>query len=427
MMGIQKTSRKAEQVKSAIMSITAWANLPFVPLTQINDLSAIGLQHGIMPFIKDGLYPLISSLGGILKTKDSEALRKAAPSVHLALQDINMGYADRNWGMATNPYLNLGRTVQTLEKISHLSSNFTGTNYIDNMLQRVTGSVVQSEIMRILHSFKKGTISQRDGNYIRKYGIDPKIWSDRMIEAYKKNGGGKTKLGGYQSHFWQWEDKEASNIFGDAIFRSIKDTQINAGLIDAPLFLDSNGPLGIMGAFIRGFNGWAFASVNRYVLPSLQQADAEKFIGVMMMLGTGFLVDPFRRIMRGEDPMPDTLTPKQIAWATINNSGYFSWFANVVSNANLLTGESFLGNLRSDKFKDRTRAGLLGPAWGTANRMLDITSALASGEMNESDAKKMARMIPFANASWTWWMSKHLIESLDLPKTRAEAKAADEV
>lgn len=423
MMGIQKTSRRAQQVKSAVMSITAWTNLPFVPLTQINDLSAIGLQHGIIPFIRDGLYPLVTSLGGILKTKDSEALRKAAPSIHLALQDINMGYADRNWGMATNPYLNLGRTVQTLEKIAHLSSNFTMTNYIDNMMQRVTGSVVQSELMRILHSYKKGSMSARDGNYIRKYGIDPKIWADRIIDAYKKNGGGKTKLGGYQSHFWQWEDQQASNIFGDAIFRSIKDTQINAGLIDAPLFLDDNGPIGVMGSFLRGFNGWAFASVNRYVIPSLQQADAEKFIGVLAMLGTGFLVDPMRRIARGEDPMPDTLTPKEIAWSTINNSGYFSWFANVLSNANLLTGDSLLGNLRSDKFKDRTRSGLLGPAWGTVNRMADIFTALASGEMNESDAKKMARMIPFANASWTYWMSKHLIESLELPKTRAEAHA----
>ena len=426
MMGIQKTSRRAQQIKSAVMSITAWANLPFVPLTQLNDLSAIGLQHGIWPLIRDGMYPLVESLGGILKTKDSEALRKAAPSVHLALQDVGMGYADRNWSMQTNPYLNLGRTVNALEKIAHLSANFTLTNYIDNMLQRITGSVVQSELMRILHAGKAGQLSKRDSNYILKYGIDPKVWRDRMLAAYEKNGGGKTRLGGYQSHFWQWEDQEASNVFADAVFRSIKDTQINAGLIDAPLFTDDNGPIGIMGSFLRGFNGWAFASVNRYVIPSLQQPDAEKLIGVLGMLATGFWIDPFRRVARGEEMFPDSLTPKEIMWATFNNSGYFSWFANILANANLISGDALLGNLRSDKFKDRTRAGLLGPAWGTVNRMADIISALGSGEMNENDAKKMARMIPFANASWTWWMSKHLIESLGLPKTRADAKARKE-
>jgi hypothetical protein len=294
------------------------------------------------------------------------------------------------------------------------------------MLQHITGSVVQSELMRILVSHKTGKLSKRDANYIRKYGIDPDRWRDRMLEAFKKNGGGKTKLGGYQSHFWQWEDVEAANVFSDAVFRSIKDTQISAGIIDAPMFTDDNGPIGIMGSFLRGFNGWAFASINRYVIPALQQGDAEKLLGVMGMLATGFFVDPFRRVARGEEMFPESLSDKQIFWATVNNSGYFSWFANILANANLISGGNLIGDLRSDKYKNRTRAGLLGPAWGTVNRMADIVSALASGEMNEADAKKMARMIPFANASWTAWMSNHLVESLQLPKNRSAAHALKE-
>jgi hypothetical protein len=103
-----------------------------------------------------------------------------------------------------------------------------------------------------------------------------------------------------------------------------------------------------------------------------------------------------------------------------------TFFANILANANIISGGTLLGDLKSDKYKDRTRAGLLGPAWGTANRMADIISALAHNEMNETDAKKMARMIPFANASWTYWMSKHLVESLGLPKTRREAHALKE-
>ena len=99
-----------------------------------------------------------------------------------------------------------------------------------------------------------------------------------------------------------------------------------------------------MGSFLRGFNGWAFASVNRYVIPALQQADGEKLIGVLMMLGTGYLVDPMRRLARGEEMFPENLSAKQIAWATINNSGYFSWFANIIANANLLTGDNIIGN-----------------------------------------------------------------------------------
>lgn len=423
MMGIHKLSRRAQRIKSGIMSFTAMANLPFVPFTMINDLSAIGLQHGIIPFIRDGIYPMVESLAGIMKTKDSEAFRKTAPSINLALQDIGMGYADRNWSMQNSPYLNLGKIAGTLEWMAHASSNFTLTNYIDNGLQRFTSSVVQSEIMRIMNAFKLGKMSKRDGLYVRKYGIDPKEWADRMLAAFKQDGGGKTKLGGYQSNFWHWQDLEAANKLSSAVFRGVKDTQIQAGLVDSPMWTEDNGPLGVVGSIIKGFNGWMYASVNRYVIPSMQNPDAEKLLGVMFMLGTGALVSPMRRMARGESPYPETMTPEQWAFQTVQDSGYFSFFMNTLADANVLTGDRLLGNLKNDKYKDRTRAGLLGPAWGTANRMADVIGALASGEMNQADALKMARMTPFANGSWTFNMSKKLIESLQLPKTRSQARA----
>lgn len=422
MMGISKATRKARQAQSAIMSFTAMANLPFVPFTMINDISAIGLQHGILPFIRDGVYPVLQSIGGLLKTKESEALRKTAPSVHLALQDVLNGYADRNWSMHNSPYLNLGRFVNGLEKVAHASTNFTGTNYIDNGLQHISAAIVQSELMIALTAFKNGKITNEESLYIRKYGIDPDKWSDRMLTAFKKDGGGKTKLGGYQSNFWQWQDLEAANEFSSAVFRGVKDTQIQSGIVDSPFWTDS-----ILGSIIKGFQGWMYASVNRYVIPTMQQPDIEKFIGVLFMLGTGSLVSPMRRVARGETPYDENMSFKQWAWTTIQDSGYFSYFASILADANLLTGDRLLGNLKNDKYKDRTRAGLLGPAWGTANRMADIISALGSNEMNEADAKKMARMIPFANASWTFNMTRKLIEGLELPKTRSQAHALKEL
>lgn len=422
MMGIRKMSRGARQAQSAIMSLTAMANLPFVPFTMINDLSANGLQHGVWPFIRDGVYPIIESLGGILKTKDSEAFRKTAPSIHLALQDILNGYADKNWSMYTEPYLNLGKWVGGLEKVAHSSSNFTLTTYFDNGLQRIAGSISQSEFMRILHAYKAGTMTKKEGLYLLKYGIDPKIWADRMLETFAKDGGGKTKLGGYQSNFWNWQDLEASNHFSRAVYRAVQSTTIQRGLADSPFWAD-NAILSI----VHGFSGWMYASVNRYVIPSLQQPDAQKLVGVLFMLGTGSLVSPLRRMARGEQAIPDNMTDKQRLWETIQDSGYMSYFTTIMADANLLSGGNLLGDLKNDKYKDRTRAGLLGPAWGTGNRMADIISAIASNEWNENDAKKAARMLPYANASWTWWMSKSLIEGLHLPKTRAQARALKQI
>jgi hypothetical protein len=416
MMGIRKYSKGTEQARSVIMSLTAIANLPFVPFTQITDLSSIALQHGIWPFIRDGIYPMMQNIISLNKASEGEAFRTTAPSIHLALQDVLNGYADRNWGMYTNPYVNLGKIVNNIEKIAHLSSNFTLTNYIDNGLQRITASVGQSELMRILHAFKDGTMSKRDGIYIRKYGIDPVKWSDRMIKAFKKDGGGKTKLGGYQSLFHQWQDIEAANEFGSAVFRNVKDTNIQAGIADSPFWTDN--PLG---SIIKGFNGWMYASVNRYVIPSMQQPDAQRLIGVLFSLGAGALVDPMRRFARGEDAFPDSLTDKQKLYAAFNNASMFSFFSTTLADANLLTGSRLLGDLRSDKYKDRTRAGLLGPAWGTFNRLADVIGAAGSGEWNKSDMTKAARMLPFTNASWIYWMDKKFIDSMNIPQTRAQA------
>jgi len=417
MMGISNQSLKSRKWQRGIMAFTAMANLPFVPFTMINDLSAIALKHGLWPFIRDGVEPIIESMGGIIKTADSEAFRKSAPSVHLALQDVLNGYADRNWSSLNNPYLNMGKIVNSLEWLAHASTNFTGTNYIDNLLQRITGATVQSELMRILHAYKAGKMSDAEGIYIRKYGLNPKEWSDKMIAAFEQSGGGKTKLGGYRSNFWLWKDMDASNEFSSAVFRGIKDTQIQAGIADSPFWTDS--PLG---SIIKGFLGWTFASLNRYVIPSLQQPDARTLIGVTSMLATGALVSPLRRMARGEDPYPPNMTDEQWLWQTVQDSGYFSWFMEPIAMANILSGDKLLGNLKNDRYTDRTRSGLLGPTWGTANRMADIIDAIASGEWNEADAKKAARMIPFANATWTYWMSQKVIEGLNLPKTRAQAR-----
>lgn len=416
MMGINNESFRQKQIRSAIMSFTAMANLPFVPFSMINDLSAIGLQHGLWPFIRDGVYPIIQSLGGILKTKDSEELRKAAPSIHLALQDVLNGYAHQNWSSDTQPYLNLGKWVSGLEKIAHSNANFTGTNYIDNGLQHITSAVSSAEFMRILHAHQAGTMTEKEGLYLLKYGIDPKIWGDRMVNAFKKDGGGKTKLGGYRSAFWQWSDMEASNHFGDAVFRAVKSTQIQRGIADSPFWADN-----FLGSLVHGFAGWTYASLNRYVIPSMQKADFQVLLGISFMLGTGALVSPMRRIARGEEPYKPDQTPTQIAYEAFSDSGYFSYFSNALNYANVLFQPEFMKNLKNDKYKDRTRVGLLGPWLGTANRSADIVGMVASREFNETDAKKAARMVPYANSSWTYWLSKRLVESIGLPKTRAAA------
>jgi len=418
MMGYSNRSRGENLARSVIMSMTAMTNLHFLPATQIADIGAIGLQHGVWPFVRDAVYPALQSLGGILKTKDSEALRKSAPSVHLALQDVLGGVTDKNWSMEAQPYLNLGRVVGGIEKLAQFSANTDLTTFIDNMLQRLTGATVQSEFMRILHDSVKGTMSKKDSEYLRKYGIDPKKWDKRMVSAYEDAGGFKTKLGGYQSRFWSWQDMEASNEFSDAVFRGIQNTIINRGMFDSPFWADN-----FLGMLFHTFTGWGYASVNRYLVPMLQRPDAQQILGVLFSLGTGSLVSPMRRAARGEDAVPDNMSDGQRFWESINDSDVGSAIATTLDWANLISGDRLLGDLKNDKYRNRMRSGALGPVFSTANRMTSILDALASGEFNQKDASQMARMLPITGTMWGYYMSQMMIDKLGLPPNRSAAQA----
>lgn len=418
MMGLSGRSQGENLARSVIMSMTAMTNLHFLPATQIADLGSIGLQHGVWPFIRDAVYPAIQSLGGLLKTQDSEALRKSAPSVHLALQDVLGGYGDKNWSMEAQPYLNLGRIVGGIEKLAHFSSNTDLTTYIDNGLQRLAGATVQSEFMRILHSSVEGSLTKKDSEYLRKYGIDPKVWDKRMVDAYKEAKGFKTALGGYQSNFWVWQDMEAANEFSDAVFRGIQNTIINKGMFDSPFWADN-----ILGMLFHTFTGWGYASINRYLVPMLQRPDASQLLGVTLSLGMGALVSPLRRLIRGENAVPDNMTDGQRFWESINDSNVGSAIATTLDWANLLSGDRLLGDLKNDKYQNRMRIGAFGPIIGTANRLGNIFDSLASGEFNQNDADEMARMLPVTGSVWGYHMSKMLIDKLGLPANRQAAAA----
>jgi hypothetical protein len=422
MMGISRLSKGAKQFESAAKSAAVASNLGFLFYTFITDLSANGLKHGILPFLHSALYPMIESMGGILKTANSESFRNGCAALNLALQHVSAATTERNIGLETNPTLNLGKIPAALEWLAHVGSNFSLANAGENMLQRFTSNIAQSEIIRISHAILKGTESKRDIRWYLRYGLDPKEDAEKIVKAFKADGGGKTFLGSYQSNFWHWQDMPTANKVSKATFRATHDTVINAHSFDTPFWTDSNGAMGVMGPIFKGFNGWAFASLNRYVVPMMQKPDATQFIGVIGMLAAGALVSPTRRMAVGEDPYPPGMTQEQWMYEVLSDSAFFSYFMTVLNDANVLTQGGLLGDLKNDKYRDRTRAGLLGPTIGNANSMANFFTALASGQMNQSDALKMARMIPLVNSSWTWWMSKKLIESFDLPKNRYVAE-----
>ena len=418
LMGIRKRSRLENQLKNIYMSLAASINLHNLPATQITDLFAVGFQHGVYQFVRDGMYPLIQSMGGILKTKDSEAMRRTARHLNLGLNDYLVGQSEKNWGQELTPTLNMGKIERGLEKYAQFTANADLSTYIDNGVQYIAGGTIQSHFMDILHDYVKGTMSETDGLYLRKYGIDPAIWAKRMVDAYEKDGGYKTALGGYQSAFWQWQDLEASNLFGDAVFKGINNTLINKGWGDSPFVMDS-----LMGLFFRTFSGWGYAAVNRYLIPALQHPDAELMVKTLLMLSAGSLVSPMRRIARGEDAYPDNMTSGQYAYEAFSDSGVLSVLADRLNYANMLFDDKLFGNLKNDKYRNRMQVGLLGVGATTTTKMAQVLGMAASFDFNQKDLETLSHMTAYTGAMYGRQIGDKLVDGLGFPRTRAQAAA----
>ena len=420
MMGLNRRNNFDSMARRTWMSLTAAANLHNLAAMQIGDFAFGGFQHGIWPFARDAIYPIITSMAGILKTKDSEALREMAPHIHLGYQDMLNNYADRNWTSELQPYLTMGKITSGVEKFAHFSALTDLSPYIDNGLQRAHGSVIQSRFMELSHKQLAGSLTEKESLYLRKYGIDPKKWAERMVNSYKSAKGFKTKLGGYVSKAWEWQDLEASNIFNQAVFRGIQNTLVWKGMADSPFFADD-----VLGLFFHTFTGWGYAATNRYLIPSLQHPDGELLIKMLWMAGAGALVSPMRRIARGEAPWPEDMTPSQHAYEAFSDSGIFSTVGNVMNIANFLSSDNLLGDLKNDKFRNRARTGIFGMSdvvSSTANRISDVLGMATSG-LDEKDMKTAAHMLPITGAMYGHWASDKLIESWDLPRNKRAAES----
>lgn len=418
MAGISKLDARAKSIVSGIKSFNVFANLGFLPATMITDLSANGLKQGLIPFIQNGLYPTIQSLGGLLKTHDSQSLRDTAGALNLGLHHVGNTTASRQIDLSTNPYINAGKIPAALDKIAHFTSNINLTTTIDNYLQRVTSAVAQSNVIRHMIAFSEGKLSKADRMWLNRYGLNPEKDSEAIIKAFKQDGGGTNKLGGYQSNFWHWQDLESANKVADAVFRSTHDTIISANAFDSPIWLDENSMLGMMAPIIRGFKGWAFASLNRYLIPSLQQPDAQKLMGFALMSASAALVSPSRRMARGESPYREGQTPAQIVAEILLDSPQLAWISEALQDANLLTHGTLLSDLKNDKYYDRTLMGILGPTGSNANKLTNFVTAMATGNMNQQDVMGMASMIPVANSLYGYQATKNLTDAFGLPKHR---------
>ena len=407
---------QAKKAAQTLRNLAAATMLGGVPITQLTDLGAIVLKQGLLPFFMQGLAPQFKSINGLLKTKQSQAIRENAAHAHVALQHVSAGYSNKFLNadsMSDIPAY--GRIGSAIDRLAHVSGNLYGTNYIENLNQTITANIFQSRVMKAAFDFKDGKLKAREKQILASYGIDIEKWADRFIENYKE-AQGWSEFGGYQSKYYNWKDAEAVNRMSDSIYRAVYDTVVQRGMFSSPLW--TNNPIG---SLLFTFHGWAYSAFSRYTIPMMQRPDAQAAIGIATMFGLGLLVEPMRKYANGKQV--DFENTNKLLFAAIDNSGVLSAWSDMFNTVNLMMNQQLVPGMASERRREISRIGALaGPIGSEFEIMMNLMTNFWTGKISQQDLKQGARLIPLANHLLLRRHLNNFISSTDLPERSSGAE-----
>jgi len=415
MMGQLRGTHKANKWTAFARNFAVTLKLGAVPLTMVTDLMAIPMKHGFWPTVRDGLLPALKNIKTLITEGKGENYIVNAPHAALGLNHTLTSYQNKMWAGSMQPYTPMsGRLQNGMEHLAHISQNIAGTNQVENFFQEITASIVQSKIMRYMQQHLEGTLKPKDKEKLLVYGLDPNVHAKTFVEQWTKAGKDGNGFGGYQSRFWEWEDKAAANLMAEKVMQGTRDTIIRRGMFDAPFALDDP----FIGTMFM-FKGWVCASMTRYTIPLMQRPDSEKMIGAMLMLSAGAMVTPLRRLAKGEDPIQED---DNMFMNAMIDGGVFSLPMDLIETANVLSGGAIFKDIGNDRYRERSIAGLLaGPIAGIGDDLARVIRMAASGHANQDDMNRLARLIPFLQSWQLRGFSNKMVESMGLPKNEAAA------
>lgn len=418
----RKVGTDGGELNGILRNLTYTSKMGAVPVSQLTDITAITLRNGVLPWLVKGIIPHIKTLNGRLKTPEGEAIRNAAAKHFLGLNHVNDNMMAKWFGSNSMSYQpGVGRLAKATENIAHLSSNFYGTNALENLNELIAASAVQSDIMKAVFAHLDGTITKDQQVQMASLGIQLEDWANRFADNYKK-AGGFDQFGGraYESNWFDWEDADAVNRMAMSVRRGVEETVVKRTAFTSPLW--SNDP--ILGTLFM-FHGWAYGATARYLIPMLQRPDAQHLTGILMMSMVSVWQDPLRRLANGKPAFEDEDTLANVALRGLMNNGVLGVVPEAFEGLNLALNNQLMPKLQGERYKNRAQGAdivLGGAALGYVNDTRRLISMVISGQINENDMKRSARLLPFVGSLYTRGLLNKWIESFNLPKTRAEAR-----
>ena len=411
-----KWQRKVQAMKNLVAS----AKLGAVPIYQIAELGSILMKTSLMPFLADGLRPLIKTLNGRAEGREGEAFLNNAGNAHLGINHVSQGYANKLVNSDTMSYPAVGGTTGNLEAFaegaSHLSGNLYGINAMANLNERVMASTYQSEVMQAMFAHQEGTLTKEQKFKMNHYGLDVEKDSMSFIKNFERSEGWKENRG-YQSAYWSWEDAEAANKMSMSIRRAVQDTVVNGNIFTSPYW--TNNPIpGMM--FM--FHGWAYGALTHYTVPMLQRPTTDMMLGIVSTVGLSMMAEPLLRVLNGKDAYDDDTSWFDETYKAIDYSGILGPFAQYLQDANIATGGVVAPKFQTERTKHVAQIGGAGPIVGYMGDIIRTAQHAYKGDVTQGDARRAASLAPLSSNLVARYYIGQYIRNSGLPEKRSQAE-----
>lgn len=297
---------------------------------------------------------------------------------------------------------------KTLEGMSNTFGAVSLMSPWNQILKQWAGFVSSDAVLKETVKWADGAISDSAKRKLAQLGIGES--EARLIAEQVNLHSDKGDVWLANAGAW---DKNAAEIFKNAVIKDTDSMIVTPGVGDKPLFMNT-----ATGKLIGQFKSFLFASHGRILISGLQQRDAAFFNGMMISMGLGAMTYSMKELVRGAEPSSD---PQKILSEAVDYSGIFA----LMGEANGLVEKATRGNVGisaltgnppMSRFASRNALdAILGPTAGTIGDALAVTGGIGMqiGDnpkgFTQRDLRAMRRLLPYQNL----WYTRNLLNYVE--------------
>ena len=378
----------AYRIQKQVKQYNAVVMLGDVLASSFGDIGKVIMAGGMGKMMTYAIKPLVKSLF-------SPEFRKYAKMNSREMNRIGVGLdlIDNGRLNALNDIIDDFGKHTKFERVADVVSSkamgVTGIKHWNAYMKQAVSGVVQSNMHDAMEAVAKGTATTRQIANLASSGIDVED-AKRIVSLVKKHGEIVDDLVFPNISKWGLEDKELGELYAGSILSATNSSIVTPGIGTTPLWMSRHG-LTLFGQF----QSFAFSSIQKTLIPIVQDFDAKTVQGLTVMVGLGTLIAAYKRAANG-DKMPDTATLIQEG---VDRSGTLGWMMDYnnrlekLSQGNVGISRIF-GTHANSKYSNYGSAAVLGPTSGQIDNLSRVAGGILSGNVTQSTTHAARRLLP---------------------------------